>query len=253
MHVMYSASNGIALQADVVSPAWGGKIDSTEGIDPAVLSITADIDRSDEYAIWVRACADDTASDSLWFKSGTGYIQKGLPTNSASEAGKFQWSKLEVAKLAAGSYTLDFIPRENNCMIDKVMITSDLNYTPVDTAPPESPTPIGSASMQFSIEPDEEKLIVLSCRGLRYEQYGNFLFQYNGTDIEIVDIAAQLQQETVTGPGQYGGLQVVSVNDGSILLLPALLPEPDMYWSGNLTVIKVRGLRSCETTVTLTR
>lgn len=249
-----TASSGIVLRADVVSPAWGGKIDSTDGIHTPTLSIRADIDSSDEYAVWVRTRADSAASDSLWLKNDSAsYIQKGLPVNAADTAGQFQWSKLDVVKLAPGEYCIDFIPRENNCVIDKVLLSSDLNYIPTDTQMPQNPSVLGTTELQIDMHEDVEKLIVLSCQSMKYDQFGNFVFTYNSEQMEVIDIAAHLQNEAVTNPGIYGGVNVVAVEEGRITLQPTVLPEPDMFWSGTLTVIKVRGLYTGSCTVALTR
>lgn len=248
------ASNGIAMRAKVVSPVWGGKIDHTDGISTPVLRFDTAIDKTGEYAVWARVCADSTASDSLWLKNDKGsYIQRGLTANTSENAGKFTWTKLDVVKLSAGSYTLSLIPRENDCLIDKIMLTDNLSYTPPELGLPQNPSTVGTVSAKVTLAAGEEKLVVLSCRNVRYEQFGNFVFNYNSSDLEIVDLAAQMQDQTVTAAGTYGTLYVVSAEPGSVSLRPAIIPDQGMVWSGTVTVVKVRGLRDCESQITFGR
>jgi hypothetical protein len=129
----------------------GGSTDTTK------LEYDLDFANAGTYYLWVRASADNGSDDSVWIyldEDGDGTTE--LPTdrpdgNQASLTGfqpqaDFVWSRdsqdgpdpftLEIP--AAGPRAFALVRREDGAFVDKVILTTDANFTPTGFGPPET-------------------------------------------------------------------------------------------------------------------
>ncbi|MBE7027057.1 MAG: hypothetical protein E7410_05835 [Ruminococcaceae bacterium] len=105
-------------------------------------------DQDGKYAIWIRYAGP--SADSIWFDYGSiqekaatkGYVQIGFErTESLSD---FKWRKITVAGKKAGeTSTIRMIAREDPFVVDKIVITKVMGYTPEGTGALPDPSTVG--------------------------------------------------------------------------------------------------------------
>lgn len=95
------------------------------------------------YYVWVRAFANDTGANSLHLGWNGSEISTGHNL-SWSDIGVWTWTRrvesgtAQVTVEAAGAYTLNVWMREDGARLDRIILTTDPNYTPANNGPAES-------------------------------------------------------------------------------------------------------------------
>ncbi|MBB4079873.1 hypothetical protein GGR28_002500 [Lewinella aquimaris] len=80
------------------------------------------------YRLLARVDAPTKTNDSYWLRINDGPWQE---LNSGFRIGKgFQWVQLAVTELHSGTNTIDFTYRENSTRLDKILLTTDVNFLP---------------------------------------------------------------------------------------------------------------------------
>jgi len=95
------------------------------------------------YYVWVRAYANDSGANSLHL--GLNGAEIGAGRNlSWSQTGVWTWTRrvengaAHVMVEAAGQHTLNVWMREDGARLDRIILTTDPNFTPTDNGPAES-------------------------------------------------------------------------------------------------------------------
>ncbi|THH41782.1 Kelch repeat-containing protein [Neolewinella litorea] len=118
------------------------------------ITFTFNLPRNDQYQLFARVSADNTADDSFYYRvNGGSWVTwgSGLVTGN----GTYDWRRAPVTAftLPAGTATIDFAYREDGLKLDKILLTS-LSQAPTgiggsdptcgaapDPDPPSEPTP----------------------------------------------------------------------------------------------------------------
>jgi hypothetical protein len=128
-----------ASNAQYISVASGSSDTScTNGNATGWATYTFNIATAGNHKIWARTLATSGSTDSFCFQlDGQPIDQWAVPTNA-----NWQWNVVEdnTYTLSAGNHTIKFRYRETNTKLDKVLITSDLNFVPTGTGPGTGPT-----------------------------------------------------------------------------------------------------------------
>lgn len=84
------------------------------------------------YYFWVRAKVTNTGQDSLWFNGGylDSYNYTNIGLNIGTDDAPWTWTKIGVRELPPGIHSFGICPRESYGMIDKVLVTTNVNYVP---------------------------------------------------------------------------------------------------------------------------
>jgi hypothetical protein len=91
---------------------------------------------SGTYNMWVRRRTLDGASNSCWV--GLDGVQMGSNDNTG-DTNVWIWKSLGAMEVSAGLHTFNLRRRESAFKVDRIVLTTDSSYTPMDDGPPESP------------------------------------------------------------------------------------------------------------------
>lgn len=121
----------------------GGAADPYSAYSPS-LEYTINFTTPGTYYVWVRAFANDSGANSLHL--GLDGVEIGTGRNvSWSQTGAWAWTRrvengtAQITVSAPGQHTLNVWMREDGARLDRLVLTTDPNYTPTDNGPAESP------------------------------------------------------------------------------------------------------------------
>jgi hypothetical protein len=106
--------------------------------------------KTGDYRIWGLALAGGDRSDSFFVGVDSGrYVRWDV-----ARAREWSWNVAATVFLTAGTHTLRILNREDGAKLDRILITSDPNYTPTGLggieapppAPSQAPAPLAPAS-----------------------------------------------------------------------------------------------------------
>jgi hypothetical protein len=114
-------------------------------------SYTFNVAQAGVHRIWARTLAQTGSSDSFCFQLDNGSVS----TWSVPRATDWQWNPVRntTFNLSAGVHTIRFRYREINTRLDKVLLTTDLSYTPSGFGPGSGPTPTPVATATPTLTP----------------------------------------------------------------------------------------------------
>jgi len=116
------ASGGAAARVSASSPAMS--------IDAATLEANLSVDFMNEapgsFAVWLRVKAPDDGSDSFYYAVNS----KNYNMQSLKAGSEYYWISLGTAQLSSGKSNISIKYRERNVHFDKMIITSDMSFTP---------------------------------------------------------------------------------------------------------------------------
>jgi hypothetical protein len=119
-----------------------GAADPYSAYSPS-LEYTINFTTPGRYYVWVRAFANDSGANSLHLGWNGAEISMGRNL-SWSETGVWVWTRrvesgtAQITVDAAGQHTLNVWMREDGARLDRLILTTDPNYTPTDNGPAES-------------------------------------------------------------------------------------------------------------------
>ncbi len=98
---------------------------------PATIGIAFHLPEPGSYNFWIRTVAPDSHSDSYFLSMDGSVIDSPWNTLAVAQSGEWRWNKIRSGKMMdAGNHVLEFRHREAGIKLDKIIITSDLNFTP---------------------------------------------------------------------------------------------------------------------------
>ncbi|MGH7931292.1 MAG: hypothetical protein ACREQV_26285, partial [Candidatus Binatia bacterium] len=104
--------------------------DSTKG-GPGEIRFAISIPQSGTRALWARTIAPSGGSDSFYVTRNGSLIREWYVPISTS----WRWNKVANVSLSSGTVNLAFRHREPGTKLDQIILTSDLNFTPGQSAP----------------------------------------------------------------------------------------------------------------------
>jgi hypothetical protein len=140
---MASVPDGTASggQYVVVPEGTGSSYDDAKFGGPGEVSFTITVATDATYTVWARILAPDGQSDSFYVvKDGAPWHLWHVPGNRS-----WQWNRLSTTALQAGTVTLAFRQREDGTRLDRIILSTDLNFVP-------GGTPITPGNVRASIK-----------------------------------------------------------------------------------------------------
>lgn len=120
-------------------PDLGTSIDSNIATASPHLTYEIEFAITGAYYLWVRGMADNTAGDSVHYGVDGVVVSSGAGDSIQVNVASFAWSNGSGASInitSTGLHTLDLWMREDGVVIDRLLLTTDPGYTPVQ--PPET-------------------------------------------------------------------------------------------------------------------
>ena len=135
----------------VISPAGTSySTGATAQTDAPVLSYNVDFPHAGNYSVWARVYAFDATGDSYHLGLDSKVLLENININNTTKVyNSFTWlnvanSNLVVPKV--GIQSLDLFSMEPNLIIDKFVLTQNVNYVPSGVGPVEIFNPIDTTS-----------------------------------------------------------------------------------------------------------
>ena len=137
-------SGGFAMQSTPTTLAGGSGITSNVATTSPQLDYVVKFVKTGTYYVWILGYGMDGNSDSLH----TG-LDGEEPVTSATMSGfngVYNWSsqimnggRPTIEVKTAGDHTVNVWMREDGLTVDKILLTTNADYTPTEQGPPESP------------------------------------------------------------------------------------------------------------------
>jgi hypothetical protein len=137
---MITGNDGAASNSQYIWASGAASAECTAAVTGGWASTTFNIAQAGTYKFWGRTLATDTGRDSMCFQIDNQPIVRW--TTSVDPAWKWNVISDTTFALSAGQHTVKFRYREVNTQLDRVIITSDLNFVPTGLGGgSSSPTP----------------------------------------------------------------------------------------------------------------
>jgi hypothetical protein len=141
---MISGNDGAASNSQYIWASGAASAECTTAVTGGWASTTFNVAQAGTHKFWGRTLAADTGRDSMCFQIDNEPIVRW--TTSVDPAWKWNVISDTTFVLSAGQHTLKFRYREVNTQLDRVIITSDLNFVPSglgggSTSPTPTPGP----------------------------------------------------------------------------------------------------------------
>jgi hypothetical protein len=117
-----------------LSPDNGGN-DAGSLADAARLDQSFSFTSAGDKYVWVRTFADQTFDDEFFvsFDNNTG----AAVSLAAPVLDSWEWVRTSAFNLSAGNHTVNIYGGDGGVIVDRVIITSDVNFVPLNQGPPE--------------------------------------------------------------------------------------------------------------------
>jgi hypothetical protein len=98
---------------------------------PAEVGFAFHVPETKAYNVWIRTIAPDSHSDSYYLTLDGVVIERPWYTLVVPQSNEWRWTRIVSAKsIDAGRHVLELRNRESGIKLDKLVITSDLNFAP---------------------------------------------------------------------------------------------------------------------------
>lgn len=224
--ILLEAENGaVSGPLSVGGSGDSSWLEATDSSESGEVTFDFDVSVAGDYLIWCRVQAESNASDSFYY-SVDGADEEVFhiygtanPSGTAIQSG-WIWRAISVDgasgifPLDEGVHTLRLRGREASTRIDRIVLSSEPNFVPIDALPRSGDffLLLGSSGSTESVEGDGA---TLWARTLSVEEI-DFQWFYNGVAIEGANEAYLYIPETsIFDAGEYT-LEVRKTSDGSL-------------------------------------
>lgn len=124
---MVAAADSLASGDQFVWVPQGTGNSTTSPGGPGAVTVSYSAPTSGTYALWARTIASSISDDSFFVRSDGVLIQNpwNVPVSST-----WQWNKITELSLGNGAHTVEFRHREDGAKLDRLILTTDLAFTP---------------------------------------------------------------------------------------------------------------------------
>ncbi len=137
-------SGGFAMQNTPTTLAGGSGVTANVATTSPHLDYVVNFNKTGTYYVWVLAYGMDGNSDSLHV--GLDGEEPSTAATMSGFNGNYGWTnqimnggRPTIDVTTAGDHTVNLYMREDGAVVDKILLTTNPDYTPTDQGPPESP------------------------------------------------------------------------------------------------------------------
>ncbi|MFQ6049303.1 MAG: dockerin type I domain-containing protein, partial [Phycisphaerae bacterium] len=157
-------------------PDDGTNVNSQIETTSPLLGFTVQFTQTGTYYLWLRGWGPDGAGDSVHYGLDGTSISYDFDSAAVIErVGAFAWrsntgdgGRPTIQIASAGLHQIDIWMREDGSRIDRILLTTDANYTPTGTGPAESPHPAplpGDLDLDGDVDLDDFSILAGAMNG----------------------------------------------------------------------------------------